>query len=382
MHSHTVHQCILGATIVTLGTLAHHTRAGDDLRPLSDEFDSSSTIIDWPRIHETEQWGAAAEQLEHYSIDSSTAPGQPGRLVMMPHTCTWYRDYRGPMAFKSIAGDFVVTTRLRVSGRDGVSIPSSIFSLAGLMARTPQAITPATWTAGGEDYIFLSLGYGFGPAQWQYEVKTTDDSDSILTLSPAPANEAVLQLARLGEFIIALRQDQGGAWQVHRRFHRADLPAELQVGLISYTDWPKVEIFDPFVHNGAALRSPLPPGVIDPNPFIPFTPDLIASFDYARFARPAIPAELLGADFSEGGPVSDAQLLSFLGASPDVPFTPACPGDADADGAVGLSDIAAITTHWSLTVPPAPASADLDASGDIGLGDIAVVIQNWGAACR
>lgn len=381
MHNHTGRCTILGVAIAALGAPVPSARAGDDLRPLSDEFDSPATTTQWARIHETEQWGAAAEQLEHYSIAAAAAPGEPGRLVMMPHTCTWYRDYRGPMAFKPIAGDFVITTRLRVSGRDGASIPSSMFSLAGLMARAPRAITPATWAAGGEDYIFLSLGYGFGPAQWQYEVKTTDDSDSILTLSPAPANEAALQLARLGEFIIALRQDQGGAWQVHRRFHRADLPTELQVGLVSYTDWPKVEIFDPFVHNGAALRSPLPPGVIDPNPFIPFTPDLIASFDYARFARPAIPSELLGADFSEGGPVSDAQLLTFLGASADVPFVPACPGDADADGAVGLSDLATITTHWSLTVPPAPASVDLDASGDIGLGDIAVVIQNWGAMC-
>lgn len=60
---------------------------------------------------------------------------------------------------------------------------------------------------------------------------------------------------------------------------------------------------------------------------------------------------------------------------------PACPGDADGSGDVGLGDIALLITNWALTVPPAPAAADLDGSGDIGLGDLAVVITNWGATC-
>lgn len=60
---------------------------------------------------------------------------------------------------------------------------------------------------------------------------------------------------------------------------------------------------------------------------------------------------------------------------------PACPGDANGDGMVGLGDIAAVTTNWAQLVPPAPASADLDGSGDIGLGDIAVVVQNWATSC-
>jgi hypothetical protein len=47
-------------------------------------------------------------------------------------------------------------------------------------------------------------------------------------------------------------------------------------------------------------------------------PDLLAQFDFVRFRRPQIPAELAGRDFSApynpGNPatVSDAELLSFL----------------------------------------------------------------------
>lgn len=58
-----------------------------------------------------------------------------------------------------------------------------------------------------------------------------------------------------------------------------------------------------------------------------------------------------------------------------------CPGDADANFMVGLSDVAAIISCWSM-----PAScnicADLDQDGTIGLGDIAQAVQNWASTCR
>lgn len=60
---------------------------------------------------------------------------------------------------------------------------------------------------------------------------------------------------------------------------------------------------------------------------------------------------------------------------------PACAGDADGDGMVGLADLAALIAWWSMSVPPAPGAIDLDGSGAIGLGDVAVVISNWGAVC-
>lgn len=61
-------------------------------------------------------------------------------------------------------------------------------------------------------------------------------------------------------------------------------------------------------------------------------------------------------------------------------LTPACPGDIDGDGAIGLSDVAAIINCWSLPAACNP-SADLDGDGLVGLSDIGVVIQNWGTAC-
>ena len=114
---------------------------GNDLASLSDEFDDAATMSNWLRIHIVESW--FADHLESYDINQT----QAGRMVMMPYTSTWYQDYRGVMSFKEVTGDFVMTTEVHVSARDGVSIPGvdSQFALGGIMIRTPRNITPATW---------------------------------------------------------------------------------------------------------------------------------------------------------------------------------------------------------------------------------------------
>jgi hypothetical protein len=119
-------------------------------------------------------------------------------------------------------------------------MPGSLYSLGGIMLRTPRAITPQTWTPGGENYVFLSLGYGQDSSVHpQFEVKTTIAGDSILSLSPAEGLEATLQIARIGPYVIALLRQPGGSWHVHQRYHRPDMPETLQAGMVTYSDWLK-----------------------------------------------------------------------------------------------------------------------------------------------
>ncbi|HVZ93515.1 MAG TPA: S8 family serine peptidase [Phycisphaerales bacterium] len=59
---------------------------------------------------------------------------------------------------------------------------------------------------------------------------------------------------------------------------------------------------------------------------------------------------------------------------------PACPGDADGDRAVGLSDISVVILNWFTTGAPGTLG-DLDNDGLRGLADIAITIQHWGAMC-
>ena len=297
--------------------------AGDldaDISLLSDEFDDGASIAAWERVNEVESWNA--DQLHTWDVDQT----QAGRMVMQPETAVWYQDWRGPMAFKEVAGDFVFTTEVFITDRDDVGgsdaddVPGdALFSLGGVMIRTPRDISdPAIdWAPGsfaddgtndGENYVFLSLGYTSGANNFSLEVKTTRNSDSHIEIDPVGVNTAKIQLAKIGDSVIALYQLLGEDWQVHRRYTRTDMPEAVQVGLVTYSDWDKASDYDPFVHNGAVL---IEGELDDPTPAEPYNPDVTAGFEYARYARPLVPAELTGVDLVNAA--SAEQLLSFLG---------------------------------------------------------------------
>jgi len=290
-----------------------------DLNRLNDEFTDEASITKWQRLNDVEQWGA--DQLETYGVGKTV----PGKLVMIPYSSTWYGDFRGDLSFKSVTGDFVVTTDVDASRRGGGGAPRSSYSLGGIMARAPRSITKATWTPGGENYVFLSLGSADQPGTFQNEVKTTVNSQSTLAITPAPGGRARIQVARIGSAFLMLRQPEGGAWTVHRRFSRADLPETLQVGLTTYTDWDTVKGMQPLAHNSTVVKTG--------------NPDLEAAFDYVRFRRPNVPGELAGKDFTNPSAVSDEQLLAFLGANANAPnpvsHTFFLPGAAEIPGQNG-----------------------------------------------
>ncbi|MEZ6047270.1 MAG: hypothetical protein R3C11_17150 [Planctomycetaceae bacterium] len=260
----------------------------DDLTPLNDEFDDTSTLTNWQRVNEVEHWDA--DQLQVWDIDQT----QEGRMVLQPNTVVWYQNYRGPMAFKEVTGDFIFTTHVHITDRDDVGTPDddnipneAQYSLAGLMVRTPRDINdPATdWQPGsmldddtniGENYVFLSLGHGVD-GQFSLESKTTRNSNSQLDLTPIHTDNIELRIARVGDAIISMYRYPGQQWTVHRRFDRDDMPETLQLGLVSYTDWSKASDFDPFVHNSTVLDGTGP----NPTPYEPYNPDIIAGYEYA-----------------------------------------------------------------------------------------------------
>ncbi len=55
-----------------------------------------------------------------------------------------------------------------------------------------------------------------------------------------------------------------------------------------------------------------------------------------------------------------------------------CPGDADGDLTVGLSDLLAVLSAWGTTDP----DADVDDDGSVGLSDLLAVLSNWGTSCE
>ncbi len=279
------------------------------LETYDDEFDNPSTLTNWQRNYLVEGWNA--NQLETWDIDTT----QADRMVMIPYTSTWFNDYRGSYAFKTITGDFVATTEVFVDDRhpaDGNMIPESDYSLCGILVRRPRAITnPAVdWTPGGENYVFLSLGNGnSGGTSFQFEVKTTVNSVSTLILQNTTSNTALIQIARIGGDLIMLRKIPSEPWVVHRRYDRDDFPATLQVGAFAYTDWPNVSGSDPFTNNSTVNTNP------------GNNPDLIAGFEYFHFRAPNVPPALAGQDLGPNGSVTDTELLNFLGYNANQPVT-------------------------------------------------------------
>ncbi|MBS1701234.1 MAG: hypothetical protein JST12_06205 [Armatimonadetes bacterium] len=286
----------LATALVGCGTPATEPTAGQarqsDLGSLSDEFDNPSTLSNWQRVEKVEGWNN--NQLQTFDIGGT----QNGWMTMMPYTSTWYRDYRGILVFKPVDGDFVVTTKLHVTGRSGNGAPRSQFSLAGIMVRAPRNISPSTWRPGGENYVFLSLGAADQAGRYQFEVKTTVNSDSQLVTEPTTSGDAVIRVAKIGSTMIMLKKVDGN-WSVHRRYSRGDFPSTLQVGLTVYTDWPGASRLSPQQQNSTVIRNG--------------SPDLLALFDYVRYARPELPSTLRGRRLDDPGSVSDSQLLQFLG---------------------------------------------------------------------
>jgi len=284
-----------------IAAITYSPPVADDLAALSDEFDDHATLADWQRNYLVEGW-TGADKLEVWDINTSRS----GHMRLMPYASSWYQPYTGAYAFKEVTGDFVVTMRMHAARRGGLpGRPTSAYSLGGIMVRTPRAFTNAApnpdpgpgvvlpwppsgyttpWTPNSENYIFLSYGYadandwGNIANTWYNEVKTTINGVSTLYATqsgiPAGTDLVTLQIVRSGNvFVVLRRHDDVGGWIIENRFTRNDMPATLQVGITTYTDWPSAAAQNPFHHNRTVNTGS--------------NPDLVADADYFRLRRPA-----------------------------------------------------------------------------------------------
>lgn len=320
--------------------------AGDDIAGLSDEFNDDTTLAAWQRNYLTEGW-TGADKLETWNINTS----RPGHMRLMPYTSSWFQNYTGALVYKEITGDFILTLDVQANRRNGLpGRPTRDYSLAGIMIRTPRAFNNAApvpnanfstvlpwppngayttpWSPGTENYIFLSYGYAdaglwgdVGANTWYNEVKTTTNSVSQLyavqTGIPSGEDGATLQAVRIGQtFLLLRRHGPGQPWIIENRFVRNDMPATLQVGITTYTDWNNVFIQDPFHHNRTVNTGG--------------NPDLVADVDFFRVRRPG--AGLTEAMLSgvlvtgQGGALrmlAGTSLESHLGDNAESPVVPA-----------------------------------------------------------
>ena len=279
------------------------------LSQLSDEFNRICSLYDWNDVNTIEQWNAS--HLEVIDIDQTN----DDHLTLMPWTTSWYQNYRSNLLLKEVTGNFVFTSNVTVSTRSGTGFPSSTFSLTGIMARIPTEITPSSWTIGLEDYIFLSIGRAVSTTSWQFERKSTTNSNSQLVYEDIDDNEADIRMVKVNNaFIVMLKQASDTTFQILHRYNRPDMnDTTLQVGLVAYTDYQKVATYS---HDTSFYNSHVITDTLNPDPGIPMRtpdPDVIGQFDYARFEDINIPPQYAGLDFSDSNEVSDSVLLSLFG---------------------------------------------------------------------
>lgn len=238
-----------------------------DISQLSDEFDDPANLKRWVDLAAVEGWPNWIEQTD---VDT-TAPGQ---LYLVPKASGWYEDYRGVFLFQEVSGDFDVTTRIRTTGK-GHDLPTMLFSLSGLMARTPRQETAENWTLGRENWVFITNGYGdqhpSRVGKPQIETKTTVNSRSSLVLRKSQNDWVELRMVRVGPTMLMMYRFTGEDWKISRIYNRPDMPQTLQVGLNAYSS-DNVQ-GDPYQYN---LRTDPPPG------------DLVVRVEYVRFQRPQI----------------------------------------------------------------------------------------------
>ncbi len=199
---------------------------GQNHSKLSDNFTASASLDDWKRFYQNEGW---PDMMKRLWIEE-------GFLYLEPYTSGWYADYHAPFLFKEIKGDFVVRTRLLVSGLKDVS-PKATWSLSGLMVRAPRDVNPKNWAPKGENWIFLTTGIADNIQQPVFETKSTINSKSKLKLHPNRLDWVELKIIREGARFTLWYKYEGESWNKIEEFFRPDLPSKLQVGLNAYTDF-------------------------------------------------------------------------------------------------------------------------------------------------
>ncbi|HEY8559528.1 MAG TPA: hypothetical protein VIL74_03930 [Pyrinomonadaceae bacterium] len=268
----------------------------DDLQSLSDEFNDEKSLAGWKQFHEAEGWMSMTKTLD---VNKTSA----GNLYFEPTTSGWYADFHGAFLYKEVAGDFLATARLKVSGKTG-ELPTALWSLAGLMVREPRPKTnKENWQPAGENWLFFTTGIAEPAGQAVFETKSTVNSRSNLKLRPARAGWVELAVARArSAFILLYRRDGETKWTVQERFHRRDLPRSVQVGVNAYSDWYGAQEFhdDPYKFNTVPAKNG--------------KADLVLTVDYFRFRR----LQATIAPRSDGGEltdyaVGDEELLKRLG---------------------------------------------------------------------
>ncbi|MBK8257186.1 MAG: hypothetical protein IPK82_31500 [Polyangiaceae bacterium] len=181
---------------------------------LNDEFDGGSLGAEWKVVN----------------ADTVKIAVQAGELSMVPlRNVVWYHAAQGPLVYKTVTGNFRVSTVARTRKASNPTLPPDVgYQFGGLMARAPSS------DGGKQDHVFNVVGYR--GEHLSVETKTTKQDQSFVQGPPWPSPDAELRICRVNGRVYMYKRPIGGkAWEEAWMVKRPDLPGTLQVGLIAYS---------------------------------------------------------------------------------------------------------------------------------------------------
>jgi hypothetical protein len=186
---------------------------------LDDDFAGASLDPSWSVLHP--------------ALATITVSG--GALHLVPTAAgapdIWYNAGEGPLVYKLVSGDFDVSAVMSTRNPSmPANPPPTEYRLAGILARDP-ASSPAS-----SNTVHVAIGAGSSGQGTSYEYKSTNDSVSDWMATPTASPSGEVRLRRVGNtFDMFWRPDSISSWTNIHTFVRADMPAELQVGLMVYS---------------------------------------------------------------------------------------------------------------------------------------------------
>ena len=195
------------------------------LHLLSDEFNNSTLDSSWNLFQDQFFTTPVPVSNGFMQMDLDNTLCSP--------TCVWWKENNAGLIYKSVTGNFDVTTAVYAKQKTDLSLDiTNDFQLTGLMVRDP-----ASTSSGLENYVFNVAGIrGDVPS---IELKSTLNDISTIkayTDNMTTGTSAELRIVREGSvFSLYSRPIGNTTWAFRDSFNRPDLPNTLQVGLIAYT---------------------------------------------------------------------------------------------------------------------------------------------------
>ena len=143
----------------------------------------------------------------------------------------WFNDGEGPLVYKTITGDFTVTTVAHAEDPSNPgNPPPTQYRLGGLLVRDPGG------TPGMRSSAHVALGAGDVAHPIAVEDKTTVASASNYLFYSIPSPDIELRITRSGATIdLYYRAIGAGTWTLARSHAHPEMPATVQVGMMVYS---------------------------------------------------------------------------------------------------------------------------------------------------